>query len=111
MLKAGESSAKNRCFDNACGNLAILTDAKREEIALKIDKIMDDVVREISFGIGRKSKTRVEHELFDDPAWQLKPMRDLKSMAADQLGTVGGGNHYVDLVADEQDRMWVGVHF
>src|SRR6266704_7093921 len=90
-------------FDIACGNLAILTDAKREEIAPKIDKIIDDVVREISFGIGRKSKTRVEHELFDDAAWQLKPMHDLKSIAAEQLGTVGGGNQYVDLFADEKD--------
>src|SRR5207244_2450193 len=99
-------------FDIACGNLAILTDAKREEIAPKIDKIMDDVVREISFGIGRKSKTRIDHELFEnDPAWQLKPMHDLKSMAAEQLGTVGGGNHYVDIFADEEDRVWVGVHF
>jgi tRNA-splicing ligase RtcB len=98
-------------FDIACGNLAILTDAKREQISPKIDKIMDEIVRDISFGIGQKSKTRVEHELFNDSAWQLKPMRDLKSMAADQLGTVGGGNHYVDLFADEQDRIWVGVHF
>jgi len=32
-------------------------------------------------------------------------------MARDQLGTVGGGNHYVDIFADEQDRIWVGVHF
>jgi tRNA-splicing ligase RtcB (3'-phosphate/5'-hydroxy nucleic acid ligase) len=46
-------------FDIACGNLAILTDAKREQIAAKIDNIMDDVVRDISFGIGRKSKNRV----------------------------------------------------
>src|SRR6266403_3262684 len=98
-------------FDIACGNLAILTDARREQIAPKIDKILDDVVREISFGIGRKSKTRVEHELFDDPAWHLKPIGDLKSIAAEQLGTVGGGNHYVDIFADEQDRVWVGVHF
>jgi tRNA-splicing ligase RtcB (3'-phosphate/5'-hydroxy nucleic acid ligase) len=98
-------------FDIACGNLAVLTDAKREQIVPKIDKIMDDVVHEISFGIGRKSKTRVEHELFDDPEWELKPMRGLKLMAEDQLGTVGGGNHYVDLFADEQDRIWVGVHF
>jgi len=88
-----------------------LTDAKREEIAPKIDKIMDDVVRDISFGIGRKSKTRVDHELFDDAAWQLKPMRDLKPMASEQLGTVGGGNHYVDIFADEEERIWVGVHF
>ena len=98
-------------FDIACGNLAVLTDAKREQIAPKLEKIMDDVVHEISFGIGRKSKTRVEHELFDDPAWTMKPMGGLKSMAEDQLGTVGGGNHYVDLFADEQDRIWVGVHF
>src|SRR5260370_13425003 len=98
-------------FDIACGNLAILTDAKREEIAPKIDKIMDDVVREISFGIGRKSKTRVEHELFDDPSWKLKPIDDLNSIAAEQLGTVAGGNHYVDIFADEEDRIWVGAHF
>src|SRR6266704_1150639 len=90
-------------FDIACGNLAILTDTKREEVAPKIDKIMDDVVHDISFGIGRKSKTRVEHGLFEDAAWNLKPMGDLKSMAAEQLGTVGGGNQYVDLFADEKD--------
>src|ERR1700757_1376815 len=76
-------------FDIACGNLAILTDAKRKEIAAKIDKIMDDIVNEISFGMGRKSKTGVEHELFDDPAWEIKPIGDLKWTAAEQLGTVG----------------------
>ncbi len=98
-------------FDIACGNLAVLTDAKREQVEPKINKIMDDVVRDISFGVGRKSKTRVEHELFDDPVWELQPMRGLKSTAEDQLGTVGGGNHYVDLFADEEGRIWVGVHF
>jgi len=72
---------------------------------------MDDVVRDISFGVGRKSKTRVDHPLFDDPAWSVKPIGQLKEIARDQLGTVGGGNHYVDLFADEQDRIWVGVHF
>ena len=98
-------------FDIACGNLAILTDVTLPQIQLSIARIMDDVVRDISFGIGRKSKTRVDHELFDDPAWELQPMRGLKSTAAEQLGTVGGGNHYVDLFADEQERVWVGVHF
>ena len=98
-------------FDIACGNLAILTDVKLPQIQSSIPRIMDDVVRDISFGIGRVSKTRVDHELFDDPAWELEPMRGLKSTAADQLGTVGGGNHYVDLFADEQERIWAGVHF
>src|SRR5919204_6932400 len=59
-------------FDIACGNLAILTDIKREQVAHDMERIMDDVVRDISFGIGRKSKTRIDHELFDDPAWALK---------------------------------------
>ena len=107
----GKISLSGVGFDIACGNLAILTDARRDDIGPRIEKVMDDVVRDISFGIGRKSKMRVEHELFDDPAWQLKPMSELRSTAADQLGTVGGGNHYVDVFADEQDRIWVGVHF
>jgi len=98
-------------FDIACGNLAVRTDINLSQIRSSVEKIMNDVVREISFGIGRTSKTRIDHELFEDPAWQLEPMGGLKKAAADQLGTVGGGNHYVDLFADEQDRIWVGVHF
>jgi tRNA-splicing ligase RtcB (3'-phosphate/5'-hydroxy nucleic acid ligase) len=98
-------------FDIACGNLAILTDAKGNDVAPKIKSVMDAVVRDISFGIGRKAKTRIDHELFDDEAWKSAPISGLKEMARDQLGTVGGGNHYVDIFADEQDRVWVGVHF
>jgi tRNA-splicing ligase RtcB (3'-phosphate/5'-hydroxy nucleic acid ligase) len=92
-------------FDIACGNLAIRTDVTLPQIQWAIPKIMDDIVRDISFGIGRKAKMRVGHELFDDLAWNLQPMRGLKSLAADQLGTVGGGNHYVDLFVDEEDRI------
>jgi tRNA-splicing ligase RtcB len=98
-------------FDIACGNLAIRTDATKKQVAPGMQTIMDDVVRDISFGIGRTSKTRIDHELFDDPTWWVEPLRDLKKTAAEQLGTVGGGNHYVDIFADEQDRIWVGVHF
>ncbi|MDQ6859931.1 MAG: RtcB family protein [Verrucomicrobiota bacterium] len=98
-------------FDIACGNLAILTDATRAQLAPAMATIMDEVVRDISFGVGRTSKTRIDHELFDDSAWKMKPLRELKKTAAEQLGTVGGGNHYVDIFADEQERIWVGVHF
>src|SRR6266513_652106 len=98
-------------FDIACGNLAIRTDVSRRQIASAMEEIMNDLVRDISFGIGRTSKTRIDHELFEDPAWSLRPLAGLKEMARDQLGTVGGGNHYVDIFADELDRIWVGVHF
>src|SRR5438270_10882520 len=98
-------------FDIACGNLAIRTDATRSQIVSAMERIMDDVVRDISFGIGRTSKTRIDHELFEDPAWSLRPLAEVRQSAAAQPGTVGGGNHYVDIFADEADRIWVGVHF
>src|SRR6266576_6068551 len=46
-------------FDLACGNLAIRTDATRAQVAPAMEEIMNEVVRDISFGIGQKSKTRI----------------------------------------------------
>jgi len=98
-------------FDIACGNLAIRTDATEADIKPKMDAIMDDVVRNISFGVGRTNKNKVDHDLFDDEAWNIREIGQLKHMAHEQLGTVGSGNHYVDVFADEAGIVWVGVHF
>lgn len=106
-------------FDIACGNKAVRLDIEADDLRRDVSKIMDQVYREISFGIGRKNREDVDHELFDDPAWQLVKRlgikapkhADIKEMARQQLGTVGSGNHYVDLFVDEQDRVWCGVHF
>ena len=98
-------------FDIACGNKAALLDLPASEIRANIRKIMDDIWGNLSFGIGLKNKQRVDHELFDDPAWKLPAVRSLKDTARAQLGTVGSGNHYVDLFEDEQGRAWIGVHF
>jgi tRNA-splicing ligase RtcB len=101
-------------FDIGCGNKAVLTDANLADVRSRIAPIMDEVWRVISFGVGRKNNERVESEVLDDAqAWAEVPgaIRGLKDLAAAQLGTVGSGNHYVDLFADEKDRVWVGVHF
>jgi tRNA-splicing ligase RtcB len=98
-------------FDIACGNKAVLIDIPASEIRADIRKIMDDIWSNLSFGIGLKNKQRVDHELFDDPAWTLPAMKSLKDTARAQLGTIGSGNHYVDLFEDEQGRAWIGVHF
>jgi len=98
-------------FDIACGNKAVLIDLPASEIRANIKTIMDDIWGNLSFGIGLKNKQRVDHELFDDPAWTLPAMRSLKDKARSQLGTIGSGNHYVDLFEDEQGRAWIGVHF
>lgn len=98
-------------FDIACGNKAVLTDAKLEDVQKNIETIMDDIYSKIEFGIGRTNSERVDHDLFDDPAWSIRTAGSLKEMARAQLGTVGSGNHYVDIFKDEQDRIWIGVHF
>jgi tRNA-splicing ligase RtcB len=99
-------------FDIACGNKAVLLDADAGEVKKHIGSIMDRIQQHISFGIGRTNKETVEAELFeDDPAWDIEVAGGLKDMARKQLGTVGSGNHYVDLFVDEQERIWCGVHF
>lgn len=98
-------------YDIACGNKAVLTNADATDVKKNISKIMDDVCRRISFGVGRNSVKDVDHELFDDPAWSLKAISPLKALARRQLGTVGSGNHYVDIFVDEQNRVWIGCHF
>ena len=98
-------------YDIACGNKAVLVNMPGEELRLNIERIMDDVWNTVSFGVGRRNNERVEHGLFEDDAWKRQPAAPLKEMARQQLGTVGSGNHYVDLFTDEQDRVWVGVHF
>ena len=75
---------------------------------------MDEMWRTISFGMGRNNDERIaEHPVFDAIAKSpVKEQRKLLSLARGQLGTVGGGNHYVDLFEDRGDgSLWVGVHF
>ncbi len=64
--------------------------------------------------MGRNNDERIaEHPVFDAIAKSpVKEQRKLLSLARGQLGTVGGGNHYVDLFEDRGDgSLWVGVHF
>jgi len=98
-------------YDIACGNKAVLTDMTGGEARARINRIMDDIWATISFGVGRKNATPVDHDLFDDDAWAVIRKLQLRDKAAAQLGTVGSGNHYVDVFVDGQDRVWVGVHF
>lgn len=99
-----------------CGNMAVRTNIYMhdEPSPLVINPIMERIQETISFGIGRSNKdTSVEsHAIFDNPVWQdFKPVLSLKRKAADQLGTVGSGNHYVDLLVDDEGFLWVANHF
>lgn len=99
-------------FDIACGNKAVRVNADSNEVRSNIYRTMNEVQKHISFGVGRKNNEVVEHELFDDPIWNTIPiLASQRSKALQQLGTVGSGNHYVDIFVDDLDRIWIGVHF
>src|SRR5678815_2464717 len=36
--------------------------------------------------------------------------RDLGGRAAKQLGTLGGGNHFIELCVDTESRVWLMLH-
>lgn len=98
-------------YDIACGNKAVRLDCDERKVKAKINPIMDEVFKKLSFGMGLNNNEVVEHELFEDDAWRLPALKSRKQKAQNQLGTIGGGNHYVDIFVDELDRIWVGVHF
>lgn len=48
-------------------------------------------------GVGWERGRQAEHPVMDNPAWvQLPILREMKSTAWSQLGTSGGGNHFVE---------------
>ena len=99
-------------FDIGCGNMAARLDVRFDDISETVPTIIRDVAKVISFGIGRKNVEQVEHALFDDgEAWRESDMEAYRQKAVGQLGTVGSGNHYVDLMRDEAGFVWIGVHF
>lgn len=102
-------------FDIACGNKAVKTNLKLKDIENSLEEFADTIFSNLSFGVGLNNDVKVEHDLFSDSEWTevdfLKDNQSLFDKAKNQLGTIGSGNHYVDIFADELENIWVGVHF
>ncbi len=108
----GQISISGVGFDIGCGNMAVRLDTPYADVAARAGTILDDIRRVVSFGVGRTNATRAEHALFDDlDAWRAAGMLEYRQKAEGQLGTVGSGNHYVDLLRDQDGLVWIGVHF
>ena len=116
----GQVSVVGVGFDIACGNAAIRTNLTLQGTPGLLERrpaIADEIQDVVSFGVGRKNRADdapVDHALFKSDGWNALPghaREGLRSKARAQLGTVGSGNHYVDVFVDEADTIWVGVHF
>lgn len=106
-------------FDIACGNCAVQTNRLAGDFSRgQLGALADEIAACFSFGLGGVNTAEdapTDHPLFASPAWQSLPKEHrekLRKLARAQLGTIGSGNHYIDVFADESDdRIWVGVHF
>ncbi len=99
--------------DIGCGNKAVKLDMKVSDVKDKQwAKIADEIAKNISFGMGRTNNVRLDHDLFDDDVWKMEPLRGgTKQKAREQLGTCGSGNHFCDILVDDQGHLWISVHF
>lgn len=100
-------------FDIACGNMAVQTNIMAEHLTPDTRRrIADEIQKRVSFGVGRKNNEPADSPVLDRILESpVKEQAALASMAAQQLGTVGSGNHYVDVFSDEAGVVWIGVHF
>src|SRR5437588_2242332 len=101
-------------YDIGCGNKAVQTELTRADLDARggVEAVMREITRRISFGMGVPAQERVDHPVLEKIRnAEFAPQRKLAQLAESQLGTVGSGNHYVNVMEDEEGRIWVGVHF
>jgi tRNA-splicing ligase RtcB (3'-phosphate/5'-hydroxy nucleic acid ligase) len=110
-------------YDIGCGVMAVRTSLALDDVRTDLAGIADGIAARISFGLGRRNPIPVDHPLFDSPVWQEVPELtqrvegrrgswSLRSRAEQQLGTVGSGNHYVDLLVEPATgELWAACHF
>ena len=99
--------------DIGCGMCAVKTNWKVAEIPTEIlrDKIMADIHARIPLGMNH-------HEQAQDKAFlpqdydldQLKVVKLQQENIRHQVGTLGGGNHFIELQRDEEDTLWIMIH-
>jgi tRNA-splicing ligase RtcB (3'-phosphate/5'-hydroxy nucleic acid ligase) len=110
----GHVSPSGVGYDIGCGNKAARTELARPDLDELggVESIMREIARRISFGMGVPAQERSDHPVLDKIRnAAFTPQRQLIQLAESQLGTVGSGNHYVNLMEDEEGCIWVGVHF
>lgn len=100
--------------DGCCGNKAIRLDVEYKDIQARMPEIMDEVFAKIPFGVGKYNPSSKLHDapVFDRPEWNSNLLLEgLLPMARQQIGSVGSGNHFVNVMVDNEGMVWVAVHF
>ena len=104
--------------DIGCGMVACRLSISANEIDEKsLKKVFDQISRDIPVGRAqqqaRDSKNPICHKFLD--AMTTKHPELLKAFGkfskwVNQMGTLGGGNHFIEVCLDESNQVWVMLH-
>ncbi|MEK6760687.1 MAG: RtcB family protein [Nanoarchaeota archaeon] len=111
-------------FDIGCGLIALKISGKNliEKIKINKEKIYKEVLKKIPMGAGnynkeneitKKTKEEFEKTLenFEKKSYDKNVKNYLKTGAIKHLGTLGGGNHFIELGCDENEKeLWLIIH-
>ncbi len=110
-------------FDIGCGLIALKISGENlaEKIVEKQNEIYNLVMKKIPMGVGEynksekiSEKTKKEFKKILE-CLEAKPhdksiLNYLKTAAIKHLGTLGGGNHFIELGRDEKNELWLVIH-
>lgn len=96
-------------YDIGCGVCAIQTTFDVWAVLQRANEIFDKIYEVVPVGRNTHSKA-TKTKL--DPTKLTKDAQKIFSKRGGfhQLGTLGGGNHFIELGADEMDRVWIIIH-
>jgi tRNA-splicing ligase RtcB (3'-phosphate/5'-hydroxy nucleic acid ligase) len=99
--------------DVGCGMCAVKTAFLAEQLDGKLKKIRSDIESVIPVGFNENKE--IEKEVSNWQGWQtfkdLHPgVQHLETKAMKQLGSLGGGNHFVEICLDSKDQVWLMLH-
>ncbi|MEA5597015.1 RtcB family protein [Rivularia sp. UHCC 0363] len=105
-LKAG-------VFVHNCGMVAIKTPFKSEQLEGKLKKIRLDIEAAIPTGFNENKdveKAVTNWQNWSDFKELHRGVQDLEDKAMKQLGSLGGGNHFIEVCIDTEDQVWLMLH-
>ncbi|MGB3691560.1 MAG: RtcB family protein [Spirulinaceae cyanobacterium] len=99
--------------DIGCGMAAIKTPFVAEQLEGKLKKIRTDIEAAIPIGFNQNKET--DKTVTNWQGWQdfkeLHPgVKHLDGKALKQMGSLGGGNHFIELCLDTEDQVWLMLH-
>ncbi len=96
--------------DIGCGVMLIETDMHRGQIGDRLPAFLGQIARDVPVGNGPQAQHRTPGGEPFERSDCSAVCRDAMLAADLQLGTLGGGNHFLELQVDDEDRVWFMLH-